>query len=280
MTWHRLGIAAVLILPLPPQSMLNFTAEHGRSDEKTLRASISFGAGNFFLRPSTTDQLYRMELQYDAERYAPRAEYDKTRGLVQLGAVKRGVTGLRIAGSQQLAQTALIELSPAVDLVLEASLGAAESSFELGGLRLTDLDLTTGASRTEIRFSRPNPAECRHARVAVGAAGVTIKALGNSGCARWEIDGGVGSATLDLSGPFPANSMVSVKFRLGSVTLKIPRDLGVRLSATRFLTAFNPRGFDRDGEQYVSPNYRDAALHVDLRIETMLGEIKVDWIGS
>jgi hypothetical protein len=239
---------------------------------------VDFSAGTLFLRPSAAGDLYHLELRYDEERYRPRADYDPDRATVRLGVDRRGSGGLRVGGRDELAQTGLIELSPAVDLTLEGSLGAAEASFELGGLRLTELELATGASRTEVRFSRPNPAACRSARISAGAAGVIVKKLGNSGCRRWEVEGGVGTADLDLSGDFPDGASIHVEMSLGSVTLRIPRDLGVRLTASRFLSSFDPEGFVRDGRTFVSRNYDTASRRAEVRVESTLGEIRVSWL--
>ena len=179
---------------------------------------------------------------------------------------------------KQLAQSALIELSPDVALRLEADLGASESTLELGGITLTDLELSTGASRTEVRFSRPTRGVCRTARLTTGAAELIVKGAGNAGCRRWEIEGGVGALTLDLSGAWPEDAQAAVSMTLGAVRIRAPSDLGVRLTLSRFLAGFDARGFLKRGRSYLSRNYDGAARHLDLEVSTTMGDINVEWV--
>ena len=275
-----LGVVALAALagadsPAAAQTLRDFSVERGRRSETSLRAIVDFAAGELFIRPSTSNALYRLQLAYDADRYEPVGQYDATRGTVHLGVDKRPER--KGVPRDQLPQRAVVELSPDVDLTIEANLGAAESSLELGGLRIEDLAVSTGASRTEVRFSRANPGRCRQAQVTTGAAEFRVKQLGNSGCRRWTIEGGVGQVRLDLDGAWPEGAEVRVRMTVGAVVLEAPRDLGIRIELDRFLAAFERAGFRRDGNTYVSDNYRSARRTVDLTIETTLGNVKVEW---
>jgi hypothetical protein len=259
------------------QTMRDFTVERARRSEPELRMIIDFAAGQLFLRPSPSGALYRMQLRYDAERYDPRGAYQAERGTVRLGLERNRSGGLRVGNRGQLAQRAVVEVTPDADLTLEANLGAAESSLELGGLRLEDLAIIAGASTTEIRFSRPNTVLCRRAQVSSGAAELRVTDLGNSGCRRWAIEGGVGQVRLDLGGAWPEAAEVDVRMTVGGVRLQIPSDLGVRLRLSRFLASFSPDRFTRSGRTYTSENYATARRKVDLVIETTLGSVAVEW---
>jgi hypothetical protein len=259
------------------QTMRDFTVERGRRSEQALRMIVDFTAGELFLRPSQNGALYRMQLRYDAERYDPRGAYQAERSVVRLGLERNSAGGLRVASRGRLAQQAVVEVTPDADLTLEANLGAAESSLELGGLRLEDLSIISGASRTELRFSRPNRVLCRRAQISSGAADLRVSDLGNSGCRRWTIEGGVGQVRLDLGGEWPEETEISVRMTVGGVRLVIPRDLGVRLRLSRFLASFSPDRFSRSGRAYTSESYASARRKVDLEIDTTLGSVAVEW---
>jgi hypothetical protein len=64
---------------------------------------------------------------------------------------------------------------------------------------------------------------------------------------------------------------------VGAVILEAPRDLGIRIALDRFLAGFESAGFNREGNTYVSDNFRTARRTVDLTIETTLGNVKVEW---
>lgn len=260
--------------PVAAQTMRDFSVERGRRSETSLRVVLDFAAGELFLRPSATGALYRIRLRYDADRFEPISSYDPERRVVRLGLGRAGRGGLR-AGHRDLAQRAVIEISPDVGLTLDATLGATESSLELGGLRLEDLAVSVGASRADIRFSRPNPGPCRRAEVTSGAAELRIGLVGNSGCARWVIEGGVGQVVLDLGGEWPEAGRMAIRMTVGGVRLEAPAELGIRIRLTRFLAAFALPGFTRNGDVFTSANYASAARTVDLEIETTLGRIDV-----
>jgi predicted membrane protein len=113
--------------------------------------------------------------------------------------------------------------------------------------------------------------------VATGAAEFTVKQLGNSGCRRWTIEGGVGQVRLDLGGDWVESAQVRVRMTVGAVILEAPRDLGIRIELDRFLAGFESAGFSREGKLYVSDNFRTARRTVDLTVETTLGNVKVEW---
>ena len=131
----------------PPSGRL-----HG---ETRLAARLDYAAGSLGIAAGTAGELYRMDLSYDEDRFVPLSDFDASSGSVVLGLRAAGDGGVRVVSRNQL-QTGRrgYHLSP-VDLALDLTLGAAEADVELGGLRVTNLRLKTGASRTVIRFSKP-----------------------------------------------------------------------------------------------------------------------------
>lgn len=273
------AIAAVLAAaPVQAQSMREFSYERSARGERTLRAAIEFAAGTLVLRAAPPGQLYVFRLRYDAERFEPLGSYDARGAEVRLGVSSTRRGGVRVSRRDALPQTALVELSPAVPLSLDASLGAAESRLELGGLMLADLSLKTGASRTEVRFSAPARGDCRNAFVASGAGEVEIQQMGNSGCRYWRFDGGVGAVTLDLSGKWKDDARLVMQMALGGTTLQLPRGgPGVQIRVSGFLAGFEGAGFEKRGKSWVSPGYDRAAAKVDVEVTGALGGVKVEW---
>jgi len=149
-------------------------------DQTSLLAVINFAAGDVTLRSAPSGMLYRMSTDYDPERYEPLSRYDSETQTVTLGLAPTGQGGIRVSSREHLAQTADIELSRMVPLDLDVTLGAAEATLELGGLRLKRIKLETAGSRTLVRFAQVNPGRCDTLAVKSGAADVTLEALGNS----------------------------------------------------------------------------------------------------
>ena len=252
-----------------------FRQMHG---ETRLNARLEYAAGSLRVAPGEQNELYRMDLSYDGERFVPVSDYDAARGSVNLGLKSSGNSGVRVSSRNQLQQVASVVLSPRVDLSLELNLGAADAEVELGGLRVNSLELSTGASRTAVGFSRPNATRCRRAAFSAGAAEISITGLGNSRCDEIEFDGGVGSVTLDFGGSWSSSSRAKVTMAMGGLTLRLPRNVGVRITMEKFLSSFEPAGLVRQGNAFVSANYARAARHLDVDITSAMGDVNIEWL--
>jgi hypothetical protein len=260
------------------QSMRPFETFRQRHGETRLRTRLEYAAGNLRLLPGSANELYRMDLAYDPERYLPVSDFDTQSGSVVLGLRAAGNGGVRVVSRGQLNQIATVALSPAVDLALDLSLGAADADLDLGGLRVNELNLKTGASRTVVRFSQPNAARCDAAVISAGAAEISVLGLGNSRCDEVRFEGGMGRVLLDFAGAWSSSSRVEVKMAMGELTVRLPRKVGLRITMDRFLSSFEPAGLIRRGNAFESPNYSGSARHLDLDLTTAMGGVRVEWI--
>ncbi len=260
------------------QSMRPFSTYRQWHGETRIDARLDYAAGALRLAAGRPSELYRMDVLYDGERYVPVSDFDAARGRAALGLQASGEGGFRVGSKGQLRQTASVTFSPKSDLSLAVALGAVDGDLELGGLRVTDLKLEAGASRATVRFSQPNAARCRIAALSAGAAELSVLGLGNSRCDRIAFEGGMGRVTLDFSGAWTSNAAVSVRMALGEVTLRLPRQVGVRVTLDKFLASFEPQGLVRRGRSYLSPGYDQAARHLDIDVTTAVGGVTIDWL--
>jgi hypothetical protein len=260
------------------QTMRPFSTFRQLHGETRLNARVEYGAGSLRVEPGRPEELYRMNLSYDQDRFVPVSDFDASSRTVVLGLRATGQGGVRVVSRNQLRQLARIAISPRADLALDLSLGAVDADVELGGLRISALDLKTGASRATVRFSRPNGMRCRQATFSAGAAEVSVFGLGNSRCDEIGFEGGIGKVLLDFSGGWSSSAHVEVKMAVGEITLRLPRRVGIRLAMDKFLSSFEPAGLVRRGDSFVSPNYDSAERRLDLDISTAVGGVRVEWV--
>lgn len=258
------------------QTMRSMSVSRQLHGETRLRAAIAFGAGEVSIQPAPEGTLYAADLTWDADRFVPRTRYDAATAHLAVGLEPVGGAGVRVVTARRLEQRALIALSPATELDLDATVGAADATLELGGLRLAELRIRTDATRATVRFSRPNPGACSRAEFRSGAAELEVVHLGDAGCRAVRVEGGVGTVTLDLAGAWPAGAELDVSVTLGSVRLRVPRDLGVRLTLERFAASFQPAGFTREGDEWVTTGYAAAARKLELRVAATVGGVQVE----
>ncbi len=264
-------------LPASAQTLRDYDYTRPLRNERQLRAVVEFGAGRLLVRPGPASRLYGMVLKYDAERFEPIGSYNPATAEVRLGVASHGGGGIRVNRERALPQVAVVEFPSAVDLSLDVTVGAAEGTLSLGGLRIASLDVKSGASRTVISFDSPNAVSCRTAQITSGAGELTIASAGNGGCRSWRFDGGVGAVTVDLDGAWPADAQMVMNTALGGVTLRAPKGLGLRVRVMGFLTGFDAKGFTKDGKTYTSVNYGSARHKVDIEVTSALGGVNVEW---
>ena len=142
-----------------------------RSTEERLDATIRHGMGTLRLGPSD-GPLYTMQMRYDATYFDPLTVHEGS--TLELGLRERDGAPFR-RGSDWESASLQVGLSHALPLALLLEFGAGRAEVDLGGLRLTDLDIRTGASETRIEVTRPNPVRLASAALAVGATAIGTK---------------------------------------------------------------------------------------------------------
>lgn len=278
-----LPIAAVLLATVAEvsfaQDYRTTSGSRQRRGETELRANIEFAVGELRIVPGAAGTLYRFDLMYDAEHFAPIASYSPETHRLRVGVDGHGRGDIRYR-EREWKQRLDLELNPATPLSLDLTFGAGTADIELGGLWLTDVGIKGGASETTIRVSQPNRVTCRSFTMEVGAIDLKTEKLGNARCERITLKGAAGSVVLDLTGDWTAGStsQVDIAVGLGSVTLRLPESVGVEADVERFLVNFDRSGLLRRGANYYSANWDTAQTKLRINVKAAMGDIEVEWV--
>jgi hypothetical protein len=265
--------AGAALEPLAAQSMRKVTMSRQISTDDEVRVSVEYGAGHFSVRSLDEGLLYRMNLTYDEDAVEPVAEFSD--GRLELGI--ESIEGARFRDRGEESELAL-ELARGVPMRLDLEFGAVRADLDLGGLELTGLDLSTGASESSIDVSEPNRGHIGTARFEVGAAEFDARHLGNLNAERIEIDAGVGSLTLWLDGEWQQDARVSIDMGLGALELRVPEGLALELRKDSFLTSLDSEGLVKRGDNYRSLDWDEADRRVTVDLDAAFGSVKVVWV--
>lgn len=241
------------------------------SGESNLAVKIEYGAGKLDIAPAASGTLYRANLRYDADAFTPEVSYANSR-------LRFGMENGNVRGRNLKEGRLDLRLSPDVPLELDLAFGATDATVELGGLLVRHVNIQTGASRTVVSVSSPNEEECRLFEVEVGAASFEARNLGNLNAPRLTLQGGVGEVVLDFTGRWQQDMNAGVEMGLGSLTLRLPRGLGVRIVKDGLLASFDSQGLTKRGDVYYSEDYDDATYKLALDLDAALGSIRVEWV--
>lgn len=241
--------------------------------EDLLQVAVQYGAGNLELGAGDPGLLYRATMRYDAEAFEPDLSY-------RSGLLRLGLEDVRVRGRNIRAGELGLRIGTRVPVDLKLEFGAARANVDLTGLRLRGLRLATGASETVLRLTRPNPETCESVDLDVGAAKFQAFGLGNLNTRRLAFSGGVGDVTLDFAGDWTSDMTAHVKMGLGSLTLRVPRGLGVQVRKAGLLVGFDSEGLIKRGDVYESRDWANAERRLTIDIEAAFGAIRVVWVGA
>ena len=273
--WVALVMVLSVVDAAQAQNRRTVTMSRQVENEQTLDVNVRYGAGRFSVGPAESGVLYHMQIEYDEDVFRPLAEYEGSSlriGTESLGRRFRLIRD-RGAGEMELA------LSRDVSMDLNLDFGAVQADIDLGGIPLTRLEINTGASQTQIDISEPNSEAMSRASMDIGAAEFTVRNLGNLNTEVIEIDAGIGEIDLDFTGHWRQNARVSVDMGLGSLVLRFPRGLGVRLVKDTFLTSLDSEGLVKRGDAYYSLDYDDAEYQITVDVDAAFGSIRVAWVN-
>ncbi|MGQ0560440.1 MAG: toast rack family protein [Gemmatimonadota bacterium] len=267
-----LVLAASTARPAAGQDWRTVTNTRQYNGENALKVSVEYGAGRLLVQPGAANALYKTTLRYDANSFKPVSSYDA-------GRLRVGVEGGSMRGHKMKSGRLDLALGTRVPLDLDLEFGAVQAKIELGGLRIREAHIATGASETEISVSRPNPESCSSLALEIGAAEFEAKSLGNLNCEAINVQGGVGEITLDFNGAWRRNTKVDIDMGLGSLTLRVPRGLGVELRKDGFLASFDSQGLVKRGDVYYSENWEQAKHRLSFNIDAAFGAIRIVWVA-
>jgi hypothetical protein len=90
------------------------------------------------------------------------------------------------------------------------------------------------------------------------------------------VDGGAGTLFVDLSGDWQKSFDGRISGGVGTVTVRLPSSVGVRVHATGGLGSVNAPGFERDGDAYTNSAYGKSPVTLTLDIEGGIGTINLE----
>ena len=273
--WVTLVMGLSVVEAAQAQNRRTVTMSRQVENEQNLEVTVRYGAGRFSVGPAEAGVLYHMQIEYDEDVFRPLAEYQGNSLRIGTESLGRRLRFGRDRGAGEME----LALSRDVAMDLNMDFGAVRADIDLGGIRLTRLEINTGASQTQIDISEPNSEAMSRANMDVGAAEFTVRNLGNLNTEVIEIDAGIGEIDLGFNGDWRQNARVSVDMGLGSLVLRFPRGLGVRLVKDTFLTSLDSEGLVKRGDVYYSLDYDDAEYQITVDVDAAFGSIRVAWVN-
>jgi len=246
-----------------------------RGDEKELKVKLEYAAGNFFLKKTEADKLCKVTSS-SRDNWEPVVRYQKNgaTGYLDLSVEQDESDGFNFDK-----QNWVVELTDKIPISFNMELGACDGNFDFSNLRVRDLNLEIGASKSIIKFDALNRDRMYNLKIDAGASKLTATGLLNANFERFEFSGGVGSYILDFSGELAQNASANISVGIGKVVVQIPKNVNAKIHVDD--SFFSSCNISRDGFEkkannvYYSTNFDDSKAVLTLYVEAGLGTVKV-----
>jgi hypothetical protein len=144
-----------------------------------------------------------------------------------------------------------LRLNEDVPMEMQVSMGAGRSDLRLGELTLTRLDVTRGAGEVVVDLS------------------------GSSSLTRLNVGGGAGAAKVDLSGAWQQDLEATIEGGLGTRTLILPSNVGVRVRVEVGIGGVDATGLTKEGEYYTNDAYGQSNVTLNIEVDGGVGETEL-----
>ncbi|MEO8287320.1 MAG: toast rack family protein [Chloroflexota bacterium] len=109
----------------------------------------------------------------------------------------------------------------------------------------------------------------------LGAGSSTIKLDGLS-VSKLDLSSGAGETTLDLTGNWKHNLEATLRTGIGDTTIRLPQDVGVRLTIDGGLSNVSTGGLNHNGKYYTNDAYGKTPVTVEITVQSGIGSVKIE----
>lgn len=115
--------------------------------------------------------------------------------------------------------------------------------------------------------------------VEMGAGNSTLN-LSSITLRNLDVQMGAGNSTVDLTGDWKQNVTASIQGGVGEAHIKLPRDVGVRVTVDGGLGSVDAPDFKKDGDEYVNDAYGKSKTTVEVHVTGGIGEVYLQLVGA
>lgn len=132
-----------------------------------------------------------------------------------------------------------------------------------------------GRYQWDLRLNNKVPMEMR---VDLGA-GKSDLSLGTLSLSNLELNMGVGETVVDLTGDWKNDFQAKIHGGVGQATVKLPRDVGVRVRARGGIGEISASELKKDGDTYTNTAFEKSSVTLQVEVDGGIGEIHLELGG-
>ncbi len=133
-------------------------------------------------------------------------------------------------------------------------------------------DINGFRNEWDLRFSDEVPMDLS---VNIGAGSSDLQLAGLS-LTRLDFTMGAGESTVDLSGGWVRDLDVTIESGAADITVRLPKDVGVRVEIDAGPTKIEATGLSQDGNIYTNDAYGESEVLLQVKMEAGIGRINLE----
>lgn len=264
------GISLPEVPTLEVGPMQEYREEIPLGSTTAAQVEITLGIGELTLTAGEPDLLFSGLFRTNVSAWKPEVTWKD--GVLRVA--QPDIRGVPAAGAENDWDLAL---APRIPMSLKLRVGAAKGRLSLGGLALTDFSLETGASDLVVRWDVPNAVPMDRLLLRAGAANGEVRGIGYARPRDVQVEGGVGNLMLDFTGPWADSARVKVTAGVGALTLRFPKDVGVRVVVEGGMSNVTTTGDWRLSEgAYLNEAYGRAGATLEVTLIAGVGGVTLE----
>jgi hypothetical protein len=238
-------------------------------DQTVADLNLAFGAGSIKLNPGAEGALVQGTALYNVVDFKPEVTIEGNNIRLEQG-------NLNIRGIPNFSDDIINEWDlkigqDPIDLTINA--GAYKGRYELGGLAITELQISDGAAEVEVSFSQPNRVEMSRFEYNTGASDVSLTGLSNANIDELTFRSGAGSYILDFSGDLRRSMDVNIESGVSSLSIIIPTGRNARVIFDGGLSNISISGdWEKSGSIYL---LEGSGPEIEIRIKVAAGNLEL-----
>lgn len=244
------------------------TVEQGDATE--VRVNVDMGLGELNLGGGA-QSLLQADFAYNVADWKPEVSYSVSDGSGRLG-IDQPDDNMSGIPDDDITYRWTLKFNNETPLDMNVDMGAGKSTMDFSDLTLTDLHVQTGAGDVDLVVGTQ---QLNRASIETGVGETNVQ-FGGGRLDDLSFKMGAGSVVIDLRGTWESDMIATIGGGLGDLTLKLPRDVGVRVQAEAGLGDVNANGFRILDGDYVNDAYEESEVTLEINIDTGVGTVTLE----
>lgn len=196
---------------------------------------LKMGAGKLTVTPDST-ALVSGNVRYNLAEWKPEVTTSGNTTTIE----QKNIETLNL--STDIINEWKLALNPAVTYELEVNAGAYEGDLDLSGLSIAQLEISDGASKSDVTFNSQNPVVMDRFSYKTGASEVKLNGLAYANFNLMTFECGAGNYTLDFGGTLQRDAAVNVTCGVSQITIVVPPGMNAEVETNGALNNVDTSG--------------------------------------